>query len=159
MNAIQRIGNSRRWSDVVINAGVARWVEVAEDVTADTSSKEGGVADSRRVYQQKRMPAKLRRFLAPYKLLSTSLAETRFGYVPRAGCSEFAAVLPHRKPAKINDQGFNSHPAATGREVGRFFARPPFCDWDTDSRPPGSLGGCRGVGLRREGEPSLLART
>jgi enamine deaminase RidA (YjgF/YER057c/UK114 family) len=35
MNEILRIGQSRRWSDVVIHAGVARWVEVAEDATAD----------------------------------------------------------------------------------------------------------------------------
>jgi enamine deaminase RidA (YjgF/YER057c/UK114 family) len=35
MNEIVRIGESRRWSDVVIYAGVARWVEVAEDATAD----------------------------------------------------------------------------------------------------------------------------
>jgi enamine deaminase RidA (YjgF/YER057c/UK114 family) len=32
---IVRIGQSHRWSDVVIYAGVARWVEVAEDATAD----------------------------------------------------------------------------------------------------------------------------
>jgi enamine deaminase RidA (YjgF/YER057c/UK114 family) len=32
---ITRIGESRRWSDVVIYAGVARWVEVAEAATAD----------------------------------------------------------------------------------------------------------------------------
>jgi len=35
MNEIVRIGQSRRWSDVVIHAGVARWVEVAEDAKAD----------------------------------------------------------------------------------------------------------------------------
>ncbi|HEY2411388.1 MAG TPA: RidA family protein [Pirellulaceae bacterium] len=35
MSEITRIGESRRWSDVVIHAGVARWVEVAEDATAD----------------------------------------------------------------------------------------------------------------------------
>jgi enamine deaminase RidA (YjgF/YER057c/UK114 family) len=34
-NKITRLGNSRRWSDVVIHAGVAHWVEVAEDATAD----------------------------------------------------------------------------------------------------------------------------
>lgn len=37
MNEIRRIGNSRRWSDVVIYARVARWVEVPEDSSADTS--------------------------------------------------------------------------------------------------------------------------
>jgi enamine deaminase RidA (YjgF/YER057c/UK114 family) len=36
MNEIVRLGNSRRWSDVVIHAGVARWVEVAEDQTQDS---------------------------------------------------------------------------------------------------------------------------
>jgi enamine deaminase RidA (YjgF/YER057c/UK114 family) len=35
MSEIVRIGQSRRWSDVVIHAGVARWVEVAEDASAD----------------------------------------------------------------------------------------------------------------------------
>jgi enamine deaminase RidA (YjgF/YER057c/UK114 family) len=35
MSEIVRIGNSRRWSDVVIHGGVARWVEVAEDHAAD----------------------------------------------------------------------------------------------------------------------------
>ncbi len=35
MNDIIRLGNSRRWSDVVIHAGVARWVEVAEDQAQD----------------------------------------------------------------------------------------------------------------------------
>ncbi len=35
MNEIVRVGQSRRWSDVVIYGGVARWVEVAEDATAD----------------------------------------------------------------------------------------------------------------------------
>lgn len=35
MDRITRIGNSQRWSDVVIHAGVARWVEVAEDAHLD----------------------------------------------------------------------------------------------------------------------------
>ena len=35
MSEIQRLGNSARWSDVVIYAGTARWVEVAEDMTQD----------------------------------------------------------------------------------------------------------------------------
>jgi enamine deaminase RidA (YjgF/YER057c/UK114 family) len=39
MSDIARIGNSRRWSDVVIHAGVARWVEVAEDISADARSQ------------------------------------------------------------------------------------------------------------------------
>ena len=39
MNEIRRIGNSRRWADVVIYAGVARWVEVAEDAADDTSGQ------------------------------------------------------------------------------------------------------------------------
>ena len=36
MPEIIRLGNSKRWSDVVIHAGVARWVEVAEDPTQDS---------------------------------------------------------------------------------------------------------------------------
>lgn len=36
MNAIERYGNSRRWADVVVHRGVAHWVEVAEDMAADT---------------------------------------------------------------------------------------------------------------------------
>ncbi len=35
MNEIVRLGTSARWSDVVMHAGVARWVEVAEDSTQD----------------------------------------------------------------------------------------------------------------------------
>jgi enamine deaminase RidA (YjgF/YER057c/UK114 family) len=35
MDEIVRLGTSPRWSDVVIHAGVARWVEVAEDATQD----------------------------------------------------------------------------------------------------------------------------
>lgn len=35
MNEIVRLGTSSRWSDVVMHAGVARWVEVAEDATQD----------------------------------------------------------------------------------------------------------------------------
>src|SRR5688572_28406283 len=31
MPEILRLGTSKRWSDIVIHAGVARWVEVAED--------------------------------------------------------------------------------------------------------------------------------
>jgi enamine deaminase RidA (YjgF/YER057c/UK114 family) len=43
MGDIVRIGSSRRWSDVVIHAGVARWVEVAEDSTGDTRSQVGQI--------------------------------------------------------------------------------------------------------------------
>src|SRR5262245_59040044 len=43
MSDIERIGNSRRWSDVVIHAGVARWVEVAEDSSGDARSQIGQV--------------------------------------------------------------------------------------------------------------------
>jgi enamine deaminase RidA (YjgF/YER057c/UK114 family) len=35
MDQIRRSGNSARWADVVVHRGVARWVEVAEDVTLD----------------------------------------------------------------------------------------------------------------------------
>ncbi len=35
MDEIQRYGNSKRWADVVIHRGVARWVEVAEDMSLD----------------------------------------------------------------------------------------------------------------------------
>ena len=39
MNEIVRLGNSRRWSDVVIHSGIARWVEVAEDSSGDARSQ------------------------------------------------------------------------------------------------------------------------
>ncbi len=35
MSDIRRLGTSPRWSDVVIHAGVARWVEVAADPGQD----------------------------------------------------------------------------------------------------------------------------
>lgn len=35
MPEIQRIGDSPRWSDIVIHNGVAHWVEVADDMTQD----------------------------------------------------------------------------------------------------------------------------
>lgn len=35
MSSIQRRGESKRWSDVVIHAGVARWVEVADNPALD----------------------------------------------------------------------------------------------------------------------------
>jgi len=36
---IVRLGSSPRWSDVVIHAGIARWVEVAEDPLGDARSQ------------------------------------------------------------------------------------------------------------------------
>ena len=35
MSEIQRYGSSHRWADIVVHRGVAHWVEVAEDATAD----------------------------------------------------------------------------------------------------------------------------
>ncbi len=35
MSEIQRYGDSKRWSDVVVHRGVAHWVEVAEDTSLD----------------------------------------------------------------------------------------------------------------------------
>jgi enamine deaminase RidA (YjgF/YER057c/UK114 family) len=43
MHEIKRLGASARWSDVVIYAGVARWVEVAEDMTQHTRGQIGQV--------------------------------------------------------------------------------------------------------------------
>ena len=37
--AIQRLGSSSRWSDVVIYRGVAKWVEVAENPQADAQGQ------------------------------------------------------------------------------------------------------------------------
>lgn len=39
MSQIVRLGSSRRWSDVVIHRGVARWVEVAEDNSGDARNQ------------------------------------------------------------------------------------------------------------------------
>lgn len=39
MNGILRFGDSQRWADVVIHRGVARWIEVAEDVSLDARSQ------------------------------------------------------------------------------------------------------------------------
>ena len=39
MSEILRIGESARWSDVVIYRGEARWVEVADDESADVRSQ------------------------------------------------------------------------------------------------------------------------
>ena len=39
MTDIQRIGDSPRWSDIVIHAGVAQWVEVANDMSHDASGQ------------------------------------------------------------------------------------------------------------------------
>jgi enamine deaminase RidA (YjgF/YER057c/UK114 family) len=35
VHGIQRYGSGRRWADVVVHRGVARWVEVAEDTSCD----------------------------------------------------------------------------------------------------------------------------
>jgi len=35
MDAIRRYATSSRWADVVVHRGVARWVEVAEDMSLD----------------------------------------------------------------------------------------------------------------------------
>jgi enamine deaminase RidA (YjgF/YER057c/UK114 family) len=43
MTEITRLGTSRRWSDVVIHAGVARWVEVADDLSAGAHGQIGQV--------------------------------------------------------------------------------------------------------------------
>lgn len=43
MNEITRIGSSHRWSDVVIYAGAARWVEIAEDASLDARGQIGQV--------------------------------------------------------------------------------------------------------------------
>jgi enamine deaminase RidA (YjgF/YER057c/UK114 family) len=43
MKPIQRLGTSRRWSDVVIHAGIARWVEVAADPAQDARGQIGQV--------------------------------------------------------------------------------------------------------------------
>src|SRR6186997_734068 len=39
MNDIQRYGESKRWSDLVVHRGVAYWVEVAEDPTQDAQGQ------------------------------------------------------------------------------------------------------------------------
>ena len=39
MSDIVRIGSSPRWSDIVIHAGVARWVEVTDDRSGDARSQ------------------------------------------------------------------------------------------------------------------------
>jgi enamine deaminase RidA (YjgF/YER057c/UK114 family) len=43
MTDITRLGASRRWSDVVIHGGVARWVEVAEDLSSGAHGQIGQV--------------------------------------------------------------------------------------------------------------------
>ena len=43
MTDIVRVGTSQRWSDVVIHANVARWVEVTETPGADARSQIGQV--------------------------------------------------------------------------------------------------------------------
>ena len=39
MTQITRLGESRRWSDVVIHGGVAYWVEIAADMTQDAAGQ------------------------------------------------------------------------------------------------------------------------
>jgi len=39
MSQITRLGESRRWSDVVIHAGIAYWVEVAADLDQDAAGQ------------------------------------------------------------------------------------------------------------------------
>jgi enamine deaminase RidA (YjgF/YER057c/UK114 family) len=39
MAGIQRFGDSPRWSDVVVHRGVARWVEVADDLSCGTAGQ------------------------------------------------------------------------------------------------------------------------
>ena len=43
MSEIRRLGDSPRWSDVVIHNGVAQWVEVANDMTQDSRGQIGQV--------------------------------------------------------------------------------------------------------------------
>ena len=45
MSQIKRIGDSPRWSDVVIHNGVAHWVEVANDMTQDVRGQIGQVLE------------------------------------------------------------------------------------------------------------------
>jgi enamine deaminase RidA (YjgF/YER057c/UK114 family) len=39
MTDVRRYGSARRWADVVVHRGVARWVEVAEDTSLDTRAQ------------------------------------------------------------------------------------------------------------------------
>ena len=45
VNKIIRIGDSERWSDVVIHNGVARWVEIASDRSRDAEHQIEQVLD------------------------------------------------------------------------------------------------------------------
>jgi enamine deaminase RidA (YjgF/YER057c/UK114 family) len=45
MEPIQRLGATRRWSDVVIHRGVAHFVEVAADPSADVAGQVRQVLD------------------------------------------------------------------------------------------------------------------
>jgi enamine deaminase RidA (YjgF/YER057c/UK114 family) len=45
MSSIKRIGDSPRWSDIVIHNGVARWVEVANDMTQDARGQVAQVLE------------------------------------------------------------------------------------------------------------------
>ena len=43
MSSIERHGAGPRWSDIVVHNGVARWVEVADDPSADVAGQVGQV--------------------------------------------------------------------------------------------------------------------
>jgi len=45
MDDIRRYGEARRWADVVVHRGVARWVEVAEDRRADADGQTAQVLE------------------------------------------------------------------------------------------------------------------
>lgn len=66
MSSIQRLGVTRRWSDVVIHHGTAYFVEVPEDATGDARSQIS------RVLQQ--VEARLKSFGSdPTKLLQVTV--------------------------------------------------------------------------------------
>lgn len=39
MSEIRRLGEAKRWADVVVHGGVARWVEIAETPTLDAGGQ------------------------------------------------------------------------------------------------------------------------
>jgi len=43
MSDIRRYGTSKRWADVVVHRGVARWVEIPEDLSLDARGQIGQV--------------------------------------------------------------------------------------------------------------------
>lgn len=45
MSSITRLGAGRRWSDVVIFGGIARWVEVADDASLDARGQMQQIFD------------------------------------------------------------------------------------------------------------------